>query len=176
MRRRSFVTGAAAFLGAGTVGSVAFSTATVERDVRVGVTNDTAAALGLEPGSTDVAFEKTNGELAIDTSNGSYADLNPNSSFSFGTGSNIEADYVFSVTNNTGVQQSIQASYTDSVSATEVSFDFYDGNNTFNATVDENNNGNFTLTDAETLYAQLNVSTGADGDSVTNGILTFNAP
>lgn len=176
MRRRSFVTGAAAFLGAGTVGSVAFSTATVERDVSIGVTNDTSAALGLTPGVTDIATEDSQGELTIDTSTASYADLNPNSSFSFGTASSIKSNNVFSVTDNTGTGPSIQVSYTDSASATDVSFDFYDGNDSFQATVDENNNGNFDLSAAGTLYAQLNIDTGANGDDVTNGLLTFSAP
>jgi len=168
MRRRGFVTGVAAFLGAGTVGSVAFSTATVERDVTVSVVNDDSgdAAIGLNPGTVGISSVNGDGELVLDTSDEDYGGLNPNASFTYGDDADPKNNgHVFSVTNNDGESRDVTVSYADSAN-TAVSFTFGDG-----STVDGSTDQTFGLSSGDTVYAAMTVDTKAD--SVTDGTLTF---
>ena len=64
MHRREFLLSATGIVGATTVGSIAYTSATVKRDVTSVVSEDANAVIGLSPGSTS-AVTKSNGKLVV---------------------------------------------------------------------------------------------------------------
>ncbi len=102
MHRREFVLGAAGIVGASTIGSVAYTSATVSRDANVNVESDSSAIIGLSP-SSSVTRTTNSGEFIIDTTDLSASGINGSgATFEFGDTGTPSNDPAFEITNNGG--------------------------------------------------------------------------
>jgi len=162
MQRRMFVGGLGA-LAAGSIGAVAYSSATVARDVTIEVDADDAAIIALNPNST--AAQIDGDELVVSLSGNG---LNVNGQFTFGDPSTLDSsprDYLFSITNNAGGSRDFEL--TDD--ASELDFSVYDAAGT-------EQTGTFGVGDGETVYVVLDVDTsGLSGGDTLAGQLTVTA-
>lgn len=100
MNRRKFLIGSAGALGSGTIGSLAFTSATAEREVDIRVTSDDSAdaALRLEPGPAG-GTEIRGSQLAITGAVDSKY-TTPDGTFIFGDEADPTSVYAFRLTNN----------------------------------------------------------------------------
>lgn len=99
MHRREFILVGVTIAGATAIGAVAFTTATVERELTIDITSDEQGIIGLTPGDSD-AVEIVDGRLTIDMSTGLSDGLNPDGEFNYGDAGNPTTSFAFSVTNN----------------------------------------------------------------------------
>lgn len=176
MERRNFVIGLGSLATATAVGSVAVTSATVERDVNVAVSSDDQALIGLIPGNTS-ATELVDGDrLEIDVSTSESAGLNPDALFEYGDPSAAETDNLFSLVNNDDEAQEFTVEFTPTESGNDgaVTFTLFDGTGTEVGDVTETQDQTFELDPAEQYYVVMTVDTNgtADGDDL-GGELTF---
>lgn len=181
MRRRTVIASVGALLGT-SVGAAAYTSATVSRDATFTVAADTNALVGLAAGSAPGVTETTSGELAI-----SIADLNTESTFTFGNSTDLTTDFAFSITNNDTIAHDIAVAY----GTTGVTFQIYkpgtnstDGSDdwtaaTIEATVDASDGTTDQDLSAMASGAEYRVvmtvdTTGvASGATTLDGTLTF---
>jgi len=153
-------------IGAVSTGAVAFTSASVSRNVNVGVSADSTAIIGLSAGSTNAASEQSNGELVIDTSNGSN-DLNVEATFTYGDTSDPSNSYLFSLTNNDSESRDFTLSYTGGSGV--VSFEVFDNSGTSEGVVDGSTDlGPLTISSGGTRYFVMTVDTTGISSSATN--------
>ncbi|MFC6954340.1 hypothetical protein [Halorubellus litoreus] len=115
MHRREFLLSATGIVGASTVGSIAYTSATVERDVTSSVAADASAIIGLVDGGVG-AVSKTNGKLQINT-DASSSGLNVDSTFWYGDDSSPTSTYAFKISNNSDSSETITLALTDGSSS-----------------------------------------------------------
>lgn len=170
MNRRQFILSTTGVVGASTVGAVAFTSASVTRDVSIGVEADNTAIIGLEP---SVGTELNGDVLKI---NGTGTGLNPKGTFTFGDSSNPTSTYAFSITNNSGETRTLTFSFSlDSRSDNaDVTFKIFDESGNKLGTVSDGGSLDITgLGSGSTVYVVFT----ADTDSTTDlsGSVTISA-
>ena len=165
MNRRSILASIGG-LGAVSTGAVAFTSASVSRNVNVGVSADSNAIVGLIAGSTNAATEQSNGALVIDTSNGSN-DLNVEATFTYGDPSNPSNSYLFSLTNNDSESRDFSLSYVDGSGV--VSFEVFNSTGTSEGVVDGSTTlETLTISSGGTRYFVMTVDTTGVSSGATN--------
>ena len=154
-------------LGAVSTGAVAFTSASVSRNVNVGVSADSNAIIGLTAaGSTNAASEQPNGELLIDTSNGTN-DLNVEATFTYGDTSDPSNSFLFSMTNNDSESREFTFSYTDGSGV--VSFEVFDDTGTSEGVVDGSTDlGPVSISSGATRYFIMTVDTTGVSSGATD--------
>lgn len=184
MERREFVLTGASIVGATSIGSAAFTTATVDRDVEINVVKDTEAAIQLVPGETNVVQLNDRGALVIDTDRDGGSGLNGNGSFTYGnaTSTTSEAtagsgEYAFSITNNgagtgrtdgTGTGGSgAEGSFTISLSGGPITLNLLveKGGKTLTVGPDGGSKSGVSIDSGETVFADLTIDTSGLGKS-----------
>jgi hypothetical protein len=158
------------------VGAAAFTSATVTRDSTVGVSADTSALVGLEPGSVNGVSETSEGKLNVNLA-GTATGLNIDSTFTYGDASSVSSSnaYAFKMTNGYDGKQTYTVEYkqdsstfSDSAGSTDnLKFEFYTGDSTpltdstgDNVVITEGGNGqSFELTSGQTVYVVISVDT-----------------
>lgn len=167
MNRRKFILGTATVVGVSGAGAVAFTSASVAREVNIEVDTDDDAIVGLSAGNTGAASQE-DGVLVIDTSveqNG----LNLDSNFTFGQEETVETDHLFALTNNSSDEQDFELGF-DTQSADGVAtFGVYDGDNSEVGSFNGEDTVSVTLNEAETVYMIMTVDTDglAENDDIT---------
>ncbi|NHN43320.1 hypothetical protein G9C85_17010 [Halorubellus sp. JP-L1] len=98
-------------VGATTVGSIAYTNATVSRDITVDVDGDTSGIVGLNPQGVD-GVTTTNGKLAIETPSSNA--LNRDATFEYGDTGTPSNTPAFNIVNNddTGYKLDVSATTT----------------------------------------------------------------
>lgn len=181
--KRSLLVLVAGLLVAGAfIGATAFTTATVDRDVRVGIDADDAAIIGLQPGTADAATLTSTGELVISPETGSSNGLNQNATFTYGDDSSASAaasSYAFNVTNNDDAAHDFTLSYAQSQGSGTVEFvvaydSTGDGAVDNTTTVTESSSATVNLASGATAYVVVTVDTGA-GTTTIEGTLGIDA-
>lgn len=175
MNRRNFVIGTGAIATSVGVGSLALTSATVERSVNIGVATDNAAVVGLIPGSTSAASLANGDQLEIDTSTSNANGLNTEATFEYGDPANPTSTNLFSIVNNSGSEQEFTVEFARSSSGDgSVTFELYDNSGSSVGNVTTSQSQTFTLSSAAQYYVVMTVDTTgtADGDQL-GGTLTF---
>jgi hypothetical protein len=179
MQRREFLLSAGGIVGATAIGSVAYTRATVTRNVTANVAADSVAVIGLEPGPPEAIYENGNDRLTIDTTVGDSSGLNSNGEFVYGDPSDVDTGYGFSVTNNDGSGHDLTVSLQNMSlpGSSWFKIDFYAADGASLATVSPNSS--YTFTDwnpTNTLYAVVTISTSdTDSGNSIDGDLVFEA-
>jgi len=106
MERREFLLSAGGIVGATAIGSVAYTEASVTRNVTVNVDADSSAIIGLSPGNDAKIAGFTDGKLTINTNRDSSNGLNKRGNFTYGTRDSPE----FKITNNDEEERSLTVS------------------------------------------------------------------
>ena len=176
MNRRNFVIGAGGAITAGTVGSLAFTQATVERDLDVQVVTDDSADAALRFQSNDGTTITADGQLAIngisDHENGGDAFLTPNGEFTFGDVSSPSTSNAFTMTNQLTSERTFDISISN-LESTDIDFviTFYDDSATELGQVNgETDLTDMALTSGETAYGVIEIHTGPDDSNVTGDV------
>ena len=176
MERRNFIIGAASLATATTIGSVAVTSATVERDVNIAVASDDQALIGLIPGDTSAAELVNGDQLEIDVSTDQSSGLNTNALFEYGDPSDPVSTNLFSLVNNDDDTQEFTVSFAPTEGGNDgaVTFTLYDDGGDQVGDVTETQDQTFELDSAEQYYVVMVVDTDgtADGDDL-GGELTF---
>jgi hypothetical protein len=183
MRFKLLIIGIAIAIVATTIGASGFTTATVERQADINVTNDNTGLLALEDGDEDQVFTNDDGELAIDMSNTTDADgLNPNATFTFGDRSDPENGFAFSITNNDDEDHEVALNYTHDETSFEggsenLNFSVYNSGGDQKASFTEtDSSGDVSVKHEETVYVVLEVdTTDATEDDDLDGTLNVTA-
>ncbi|MFC7116330.1 hypothetical protein ACFQH2_18830 [Natronoarchaeum sp. GCM10025703] len=173
MQRRAVIGSIGAILGT-SVGTAAYTSASVTRDASFTVATDASTALiGLNAGTTDGITET--GDLLKITP----ADLNTDGSFTFGDSTSLDTAHAFSITNNDGSERSFTLGY----GTAGVTFDlFEEGTNGWTdavslGTVDDTTDVTWTAAAAQEVRVVMTVDTTgvALGATDLDGTLTFTA-
>lgn len=159
------------------VGAAAFTTATVERDVTVGIEADNESIIQLQPGTADGAKLNDNKQLVIapdDTDPG----LNQNATFYYGdntSASDVKSSYGFNITNKDDAVHDFTLNYSqDSGAPGEVKFVVVRETGNTKNTVTKTNGKTITLQSSETAYVVVIVDSAAGTDNI-QGTLIINA-
>lgn len=165
MKLKTLVIVSAFALVLGATGVSAFTTASLERDVSVSVTSDSAGVVGLTPGE---GTELDSSELVINAEDES---LNVDGEFVFGDNTDPQTSNAFVVTNNDDTAHNFTFTHNGPGSVT---YTVHDGNgNSQTAT----NGGSTTFNDVaagDSLYVVVEVST-PDSPTTESGSLTIDA-
>lgn len=157
MQRRKLLAGIG-LIGATSTGAVAFTSASVSRDVEIAVEADDSAIVGLNPGTTNAA-ELVDGVLQIDTSNGDN-DLNVDAVFTYGNENDPTGGFLFSVTNNDASERGFDFSYDSNEGSPSVAvFEVYDGDESSVGTFEDGTDVSLDLESGETAYVHMVVDT-----------------
>lgn len=184
MHRRELILGAAGIVGASTLGSVAYTSASVDRSVTSNVASDDSAIIGLTPGPNVDAVTLTNGQLEVDTAVASASGLNSDGTFTYGDTSSLGTapeSQAFSVTNNDGEAHSLDVgvNLTSQPGSSSLQIDLYKGDGTSLGTASPSNTVTVASSDwgaGTTIYAVIKVFTDGTSDSdKISGSITFNA-
>jgi hypothetical protein len=170
MERREFLLSAGGIVGATAIGSVAYTEATVTRNVNAKIANDDSAIIGLVAGSHQAIYNNGNDRLEIDTTNGA-AGLNSNGTFTYGNATYPVTDYGFSVTNNDNQSHDLTVKLKNMSLPDTSTFqiEFFDGSGTSQGTVTSSSNFSYSgWASGETIYAVVTITT--DGTSDTDSI------
>ncbi|WP_088901384.1 hypothetical protein [Halorubrum lacusprofundi] len=128
MNRRNSLIGSAGVLGASAVGSLAYTEATVQRnvDVRVEADDNAQAALRLQAGPAGGSeVDQTTGQLVV-TGEADGVHVTPDGEFIFGDDADPANVYAFSMTNNLAVYREFAVTTATDKTDTAVGIDFYD--------------------------------------------------
>lgn len=163
MQRRTLITAVGAVLGTG-IGATAYTTATVDRSATIDVVSDDTGLIGLGTGTSgDLIYQKANGTLAIDLTQGSATGANVNSTFTFGSESDAANSYGFTVTNNDTAARDVTLDYTltntdPDTNNPNVQFKVYDSTG---AAVETDTNGNtISIADESASYTISGAAAG----------------
>jgi ABC-type methionine transport system ATPase subunit len=74
MNRREYLIGGIGLASATTIGSIAFTAASVSRSVNSNIAADSSATIGLTAGSVAAVTENASGQIVIDTAGNSDTD------------------------------------------------------------------------------------------------------
>jgi hypothetical protein len=180
MHRREFVLSATGILGATTVGSIAYTSASVDRSVTSNVAADSAAVIGLTSGGIGAVTE-TNGKLTINTepSANNVKGINADGTFTYGDSANPATTFAFSVTNNDGDTQDLTVALNSFTlpGSSGFTLTFYQSDGTQIGSVSPGGSVSYTgWTASETIYAIVEIDTSgtSDTDSIS-GNMNFSA-
>lgn len=178
MHRREFLLSATGIVGATTVGSIAYTNATVTRGVSSNIAADSSAVIDLEAGAVSAVTE-TDGQLEIDTT-GSSSGLNGNATFTYGKSESPTTNFAFSVTNNDGSSHDLTVELLNMGSLpanSSFTVTFYDDTGTEAGTADPNNDFSYTgWSNSEALYALVDIeTTDATSSNDFSGEIKFSA-
>lgn len=178
MNRRNFVIGAGGAITAGTVGSLAFTQATVQRDLDVQVVTDDSADAALRFQSSDGTTITADGQLAIngisEHENGGDAYLTPNGDFTFGDASSPSTANAFTMTNQLTSERTFDFAIAN-LGGTDVDLviTLYDDTGAELGKVDSANDlTGLSLASGASAYGVIEIQTGAD-DSAISGDVTI---
>lgn len=157
------------------VGAAAFTTASAQRDVTVGIEADNTAIIGLQAGNADAAH-LNNGQLVIEPDKNANG-LNQNARFTYGDNSSAKSSQAFNITNNDDVAHDFTLSYSQSQgSGTVAHVVAYDSNGDgtvdSTTTVTETSSATVTLNSGETAYVVVTVNTDT-GTTDISGTLSI---
>jgi N-acetylmuramoyl-L-alanine amidase len=124
------------------VGTSAFTSATVERQANADVVTDQNGLLGLTDGNSgNLVYQDASDQLAIDFENGTALGANTDALFELGDSDNPGTSQAFQVTNNDAESHQITAAYTldadDGNTAANLEYRVYDDTGTLVGTVTE---------------------------------------
>jgi hypothetical protein len=124
------------------VGTSAFTSATVERQANADVVTDSDGLLGLTDGNSgNLVYENADDQLGIDFENGTALGANTDALFELGDPATPGTSQAFQVTNNDAESHQITAAYTldadDGNAAANLEFRVYDDTGTLVGTVTE---------------------------------------
>jgi hypothetical protein len=181
MRFKLLIIGAAIAVVATTVGISGFTTATVERQAEINVTDDSGGLVALEPGNESQIISE-GGELAINMSETSADGLNQDATFTFGdpnTPNQSKDAHAFEIRNQDDESHDIGLEYSigaDPSNAENVEFVVYDAANVKKFSVTEGGSGAISLGSSESAYVIMNVdTTGVDESETLDGTLNVTA-
>lgn len=176
MNRRNFVIGAGGAITAGTVGSLAFTQATVERNLDVQVVTDDSADAALRFQSSDGTTITEDGQLAIngisEHENGGDAYLTPNGEFTFGDASSPSTDNAFTMTNQLTSERTFDISISN-LTSTDVDFviKLFDEMGAELGQVNgETDLSGMALSSGQVVYGVIEIHTGPDDSNVTGDV------
>lgn len=173
----------ASIVGASSVGAVAFTQASVEREVAVDIVADDSAPITLIPGATD-AIELVNGVLKIDTNTSRASGLNGDGSFTFGDDADPGASgtHAFEMVNNGGGSRDFTFSLNNFAlggTSSSIKLSLYDDASPATSVGDVTTTSDVTgetLSSGDTLYAVLTFDTsGLNKTNDMNGDLKIDA-
>lgn len=151
------------------VGTSAFTSATVERQANADVVTDSNGLLGLADGSSgNLVYENADDQLEINFENGTADGANTDALFELGNPEDPGTSQAFQVTNNDAESHQITAAYTldadDGNSAANLEFQVYDDTGSLVGTVNEEGQTVSMDADAtETYNVVVVVDTGHNG-------------
>lgn len=177
MHRREFLLSGAAITGTTAIGAVAFTTASVEREVTIDVASDDQGIIGLAPGTTN-AVELVDGVLTIDTTTDRSDGLNPDGLFVYGNEGNPASEYAFSVTNNDddGREFTFGLESFSLPSAGELTLTLYDDSGTVLGDLTPDADQVTSVDPGEAVYVHIRIdTTGASGGDDLSGTLSIEA-
>ena len=176
MNRRNFVIGAGGAITAGTVGSLAFTQATVQRDLDVQVVTDDSADAALRFQSSDGTTITEDGQLAIngisEHENGGDAYLTPNGDFTFGDHTSPSTANAFTMTNQLTSERTFDF-VINGLSATDTDFiiTLYDDTGTELGKVDSANDlSGISLASGASAYGVIEIQTGTDETAISGDV------
>jgi hypothetical protein len=173
MRFKLLLIGAAIAVVATMIGVSGFTTATVERQADIDVTDDTDGLIGLDAGD-QAQIISTNGKLTIDMSQTRATGVNQDATFTFGNSSD-PSKTAFNITNQDGEEQTFGLDFQqsdDPVPGREnVNFSVYksSGDRAFSETDGDGTSSStgVTLDAGESAYVVITVdTTGAKGKTL----------
>lgn len=167
----------AAIVGGTSIGAVAFTEASVERDVNVDIVTDENGPVTLTPGSTS-AVTLENGLLTVDTNTANANGLNGDGSFTYGDDAAPSTTHAFSMTNNGGGTRTFTLGFSNfSLGGTSsITLSVYDDTETSIGDVSTTTDQTTTLDAGDTVYAVLSFdTTGLTDGANMNGTLTIDA-
>ena len=176
MNRRNFVIGAGGAITAGTVGSLAFTQASVERDLDVQVVTDDSADAALRFESSDGTTITEDGQLTIngisDHEGGGDAYLTPNGDFTFGDHSSPSTANAFTMTNQLASERTFDFVISG---LTETDTDFiitlYDDTGSELGVADsETDLTDMSLASGDSAYGVIEIQTGGSDSSITGDV------
>ncbi|MEF8786895.1 MAG: hypothetical protein V5A45_13250 [Haloarculaceae archaeon] len=156
------------------VGTSAFTSATVERQADANVVTDENGLLGLTDGNSgNLVYQDSADQLAIDFTNGTADGANTDALFELGDPANPGASKAFQVTNNDAEAHKITAGYTldadDGNSVANLEFQVYDDTGALVGNVtEEGQTVSMDAAAAETYDVVVVVDTGHGTDTLTS--------
>lgn len=175
MNRRELLIGGAAITGATAVGAVAFTTATVDRDLSIEVTSDEQGIIGLTPGDVG-AVNIVDGILTIDMSTDLTDGLNPDAEFYYGSSGEPTTTYAFSITNNDDEARDFTLSLGgfEFEPPAELQLLLYQDDDSLIGDLSPDTSQTTTLAAGESAYVHIDVNTeGLGEDEDMSGTLTI---
>lgn len=113
MHRREFLLSATGIVGATTVGSIAYTSASVTRNVTANVSSDDSGVVELTPGSSVDAAQLSGNQLVIDITEA----LNQDGTFEYGDYSTPSNTPVFTITNSDETSRSFDVAVSNNSGA-----------------------------------------------------------
>lgn len=180
MRLHASILIAFVVVGSMAIGTTAFTSATVDRSATADIVADDDGLVALQDNATsNLVYQKTNGELAVDFTKGGATGINNNAKFVIGDSSGKSAtvkNHAFNVTNQDTEQHSFTFDYTsvtadDGNSQNNLKFTIFydDASDTETAINDtkvvseDSTTKSLTLASAETVYVVITADTNGSG-------------
>jgi hypothetical protein len=178
MHRREFLLSATGIVGATTVGSLAYTTASVERSVTSNIAADANAVIGLTAGGVSAVTQNTDGQLVVDTGTTDSDGLNSDATFEYGDTNAPSSTFAFSVTNNDGSQHTLTVGLTGMSSipsGSSFTLKFYDSGDQHLGDATPNSDFSYSnWSSTETIYAVIQIdTTDATSSDDFSGTMTF---
>ena len=163
------------------IGAAAFTTASAQRDVTVGIEADDTAIIGLQPGTADAASLNGDSQLVIEPEGGTDG-LNQDATFAYGDDSSAsaaESSNAFRITNNDDASHDFTLGYSQSAGSGTVEYVVAhdtDGDGTADSTktVTSSASKTVTLGSGETAYVVVNIDTST-GTTNIQGTFSIDA-
>lgn len=168
MHRREYLLSGMGILGATTVGSLAYTTASVDRTVTANVADDASAIIGLEPGSVSGITTDGDGKLLVNPTE----DLNKSATFEYGDTSDPSATPAFTITNNDSVQQKIVIGLSNFASSGLFTLHLKGPGGTEQTVSDNSTTVSYDVGSGETINAAITINTETNNIS---GQMNFSA-
>lgn len=177
MHRREYLLATGGIAAATSIGAVAYTAASTERDVTIDIAADDQAIIGLADGPTN-AVTIEDDVLVIDTSTDESEGLNPDGTFTYGDSEDPTTDYSFSLTNNDAEERTYTLSLDGFTYAGDAEFtiQLYESDGTLIGDLTPSSSQTITLDVTDTAYAIMDVVTdGLDSTDDMSGTLSINA-
>lgn len=179
MHRREYLLSATGILGATTIGSIAYTNASVTRQVSSNIADDSAAIIGLDDGPVSGVTTNSDNQLLIDTSTTESSGLNGDATFTYGDVGDPTNTEAFSVKNNDGSAHDLTVGIENMgslPSGSEFKITFYDKDGgSIGSTSDST--ADFSLTgwgSSDTIYAIIDIdTTDANSSNDFSGDIKF---
>lgn len=175
MHRREYILSSVGIVGATTVGSIAYTTAEVERTVTSNIAADSAGIIGLTAGTVSAVTENGDGQLVIDTAVGDATGLNGDATFTYGDSTDLANQNAFSITNNDGASHDLTVSLNSMTLPTGSSFkiELFDANTNSLGVVEPGNDVTYNgWASGETIFAIITIDTtdATKGDDFSGNV------